>query len=626
MARPNVNYGQFEADALVPNQRRLADPGIRPSASPIDAFVRPVNTLDPNVGAKAQQLAQALSTISPAIGRFGATLQTRSNERNLQEGQIAAAEAARQGLSFKEAVDKGVLKRTDNPFFVRGAKEQFGRIAADRMHTDLAVNLEEALKDVSEPGEVIAALDDAQRTWITQNVGENTEGEFQTGFSLRAAAHMEQLRGQLLSRASKNLENRSESALFAEVRKHITDTAGAMPMVQVAEDLNQLREDMLAQGRDANAVDRALLKAVGETMLEKNGRDVSELFDLVKGSSGLSLRDVFGEKSSEYVRGVINNHHNLWRQTQREKLEDERIREQDVRDQAADEVIGALMLNPSAPIDAIVKKYAKERGALTAIAQAAKQVYEVDSLEDPGIAEELLIEVQMNGLRKADVMDRLAKGEFKLATAAKAISWIRQRDGEERAMAAQARAESRADHQIRDQARREQAMLLRDPNYLMVERRFTSTFVNPRFQFGDSDTNKRKLYAASELRRQWLNWKNTPEGLAADGQQDLTWLYNTAQLIEQGVWNERVGGEFSGKRGEIPRTLGGGPTVEAQQQQKPTRPVLSTQDIQAVRLNPRQIPQSVITAAAKAGVNTTDAAAVAQFINDQAAMYRTPNR
>jgi hypothetical protein len=190
MARPNVNYGQFEADALIPNQRRLADPGIRPAAAPIDSFVRPANTLDPNVGAKAQQLAQALSTISPALGRFGATLQARSNERNLQEGQIAAAEAARQGLSFKEAVDKGVLKRTDNPFFVRGAKEQFGRIAADRMHTDLAVNLEEALKDVSEPGEVLAALDDAQRTWMSQNVGEGTEGEFQTGFSLRAAAHI----------------------------------------------------------------------------------------------------------------------------------------------------------------------------------------------------------------------------------------------------------------------------------------------------------------------------------------------------------------------------------------------------------------------------------------------------
>jgi hypothetical protein len=263
---------------------------------------------------------------------------------------------------------------------------------------------------------------------------------------------MEQLRGQLLSRASKNFEDRSKSALFAEARKHIADTSKSFSIQEVAADLNQLVADEIAKGSNPKDVDDAVLKAVGQTMMEKDGRDVSELFDLVKGSSGLSLRDVFGEKSSEYVRGVINNHHNLWRQNQRDKLEDERIREQDVRDQAADETIRFLMQNPSAPIDSIVRKYANERGAIASIANAAKQVYEVNAVEDPEIAEELYIEVYSGNLRKSAVMDRLAKGEFRLSTAAKAVQWIRQRDGEERALAAQARGESRADHQIRDQA------------------------------------------------------------------------------------------------------------------------------------------------------------------------------
>jgi hypothetical protein len=584
--------------------------------------------LDPNVGAKAQQLAQALSTISPALGRFGATLQARSNERNLQEGQIAAAEAARQGLSFKEAVDKGVLKRTDNPFFVRGAKEQFGRIAADRMHTDLAVNLEEALKDVSEPGEVLAALDDAQRTWMSQNVGEGTEGEFQTGFSLRAAAHMEQLRGQLLSRASKNFEDRSKSALFAEARKHIADTSKSFSIQEVAADLNQLVADEIAKGSNPKDVDDAVLKAVGQTMMEKDGRDVSELFDLVKGSSGLSLRDVFGEKSSEYVRGVINNHHNLWRQNQRDKLEDERIREQDVRDQAADETIRFLMQNPSAPIDSIVRKYANERGAIASIANAAKQVYEVNAVEDPEIAEELYIEVYSGNLRKSAVMDRLAKGEFRLSTAAKAVQWIRQRDGEERALAAQARGESRADHQIRDQARRERLALITDPQLRSAISNLKAKFADESKPWITKDAAKRREYAQAQMVAEWLKWKETDEGATADLSTTNEWLFRTSTAIEQGQWNEAVGGPYSGKKGAVPTTLepvsrsGGASGGDATSSLGSNRklPVLSPADIQSV-VNTNQASAAVRRAAQAAGVNPSDPNAVMDFVEQQSKLY-----
>jgi hypothetical protein len=601
---------------MVPDPRRLADPGLRPMASPVDAFVRPVNTVDQNAGAKAAQLAQALGTLAPTLNRFAVSMQERSNQRNTEEGQLAAAEAARQGMSFKQAVDKGVLARTDNPFFVRGAKEQFGRIAADRMHTDLSVSLEEALKDESDPEKVTTALQTAQQEWVKSNVGDETGGEFQTGFSLRAAAHLEQLRGQLLTRASKNLENRSEAAVFAEARKHITDTVGNLPMTDVAADLNQYRADMIAQGHNADVVDRSLLKAVGETMLEKNGKDVSTLFDLVKGSSGLSLRDVFGEKSSEYVRGVINNHHNLWRQTKREAEEDERIRQADAVDSAAEETITRLMENPQAPLDDLVRKYATEKGALTSISNAAKQVYEVAAVEDPEIAEDLYIDVYTNGLRKSEVFDRLSRGEIKLSTASKAISWIRSRDSEDRAIAASERAESRQIHQIKDQSRRERNALISDPQLKAAVSNLKQTFSDDTKPWLTKDAAKRREYAQAQMVDAWLRWKETDEGSVAGPLETNKWLLETSQAIQEAQWNQSIGGKFSGQKNEVPSSFQTLVRGDAN-----TRPIATAADLQAAYTTGKASP-SLKAAAKKAGVNPEDPKALAGFIKEQSALYK----
>jgi hypothetical protein len=617
MARPPVNYGQFNGDALTPDQRRLADPGLRPVASPTDAFVRPVNTLDPNVGAKASQLATALGSLAPSLNRFAMGMQDRSNKRNLEEGQIAAAEAARQGLSYKEAVDKGLMQRTSNPFFVRGAKEQFGRIAADRMHTELAVSLEETLKDETDPAKVQKALQDAQTTWVQTNVGEDNDGEFQTGFSFRAASHLDQLRGQLLQRASRNLESRSDAALFSEVRKHISDTVGNLPMSEVAKDLNTLREDMLAEGRDAQAVDKALMKAIGETMLEKNGKDVSELFDMVKGSSGLALRDVFGEKSSEYVRGVINLHHSMWRQTGKEKEEDERKRVADVLDNAAEETVARLMDNPQATLDDIIRKYGKERGALAAITEAAKQVYGVNAIEDPEVAEDLYIDVYSNGIRKAEVLTRLKRGEISLSTASKAVSWIRSRDGEDRALAANARAEARAEHQVKDQERRERSALLNDPQLKAAVGNLKRTFSDESKPWLTKDSARRREYAQAQMVDAWLRWKETDEGQTADLRQTNAWLLETSNAIQSAQWNESVGGKFSGEKNAVPSSLT--PIAKSDANK---RPALTQADIQSVYTT-KQASPAVIAAARKAGVDVNDKAAVLSFIKQQAALYKT---
>lgn len=618
MARPQVNYGQFSADPLTPDQRRLQDPGVRPVASPVDAFVRPVNTLDQNAGAKASQLAQALGTLAPTLNRFAISMQERNNKKNLEEGQLAAAEAARQGLSYREAVEKGVMKRSDNPFFVRGAKEQFGRITADRMHTDLSVRLEQDLKDETDPRKVDQAIQDAQSGWVKNNVGGDADGEFQTGFSLRAAAHLEQLRGQLVQRASRNLEARSDAAIFDEATKHIMDTARTMPLLEVAADLNDLIQDMVARGSSPQAVDKAVMSAIGEAMKQKDGPDVSGLFDLVKGTSGIALRNVFGEKSSEYVRGVINAHHANWRQTKREAEEDERVRVADVQDSAAEETIALLMQNPQASVDTIVQKYAKEKGALTSILQAAKQVYDVRAVEDPEISEDLFIEVYNNGLRKKDVLARLSNGEIKLSTASKAIAWIRSRDAEDRALEANARAESRAEHTIKDQTRRERNALLSDPQLKAQISALKQTFSDDSKPWLTKDAARRREYGQAQMIDAWLRWKDTPEGITASPLETNKWLLETSQAIQGAQWNESVGGKFSGKKNEVPSSF----QPLARGDATGTRPSLTMQDIQSV-YQTKQASETVLSAARKAGVDVSDKKAVLAFITQQAALYKS---
>lgn len=302
MARTQVNYTQNNPADLQSPERRIIDPGLRPQANVLDTFIHPVNTQNNDAGVKAAQLAQSLSVFAPKLLNFAGNMQQRSNERNLQEGQTTAAEMALQGKSYKEAVESGAIKRSDNPFFVAGVNEQFGRTAADKMASDLARTLAHDLDESTDVSKVDSTVEAAQKAWIAENVGAEPDQHFTTGFALRASQHMEQVRADLKTSVGNNLEKLGLSVAFSEVKESVKHSLSVgIPAETMSADLQQWRSDMVAQGRDSLTLDRAMVAAIGEAALDatdpSDGIKITSLLRTIKGTTGHALADMSPEVS-----------------------------------------------------------------------------------------------------------------------------------------------------------------------------------------------------------------------------------------------------------------------------------------------------------------------------------------
>ncbi len=114
------------------------DPGTPTQVTPIRPAARPVNTFvqqiaPPNfLGAGAigpsagSQLAKSLSSFAPKLQRFAEDERARKSEADLAAGKLAAMTTA---LNSKEAIEKGLIRATESPFFMQGFNEQRGRVA-----------------------------------------------------------------------------------------------------------------------------------------------------------------------------------------------------------------------------------------------------------------------------------------------------------------------------------------------------------------------------------------------------------------------------------------------------------------------------------------------------------------
>src|ERR1041385_4497116 len=120
----------------MPKQRLQVDSGIsapalKPAASPVETFVQP------NAGKQVEQLAQGLATLAPSLGHLSDVLSQRKSEADFSAGQQKARELAQNAKDFKEAIRQGKITPNQSPWFMAGLREQFGRLAADRMNFEM---------------------------------------------------------------------------------------------------------------------------------------------------------------------------------------------------------------------------------------------------------------------------------------------------------------------------------------------------------------------------------------------------------------------------------------------------------------------------------------------------------
>ncbi len=306
----------------------LRAPELQPRASPADTFTRT------DGGRNLAALARGLAEISPAVGQLAGLVADRTLQEQTLAGEMMARKLNEQGLSLAQATREGKIPKGLNPWFRAGLDEQFGRVTADRWQSDFmaAAGADEVLKESTNIQDFDAFAQKHLEGWSQENIGDGRGEHFERGFGHRRDAYVADERRKFAARIEGKLENQSNEAHFAEIKRGVIDSfARGLTPEQIAADINSLNTAALAQGRNGTQVNQTTVRAlIGAAMESENGLEVLELLKRVQGGSGALGDTTYGTQAYQKAREEIIER--SWRNEQRDRAHTEFAREQNLRD------------------------------------------------------------------------------------------------------------------------------------------------------------------------------------------------------------------------------------------------------------------------------------------------------
>jgi hypothetical protein len=294
-------------DALAPER-------FRPAASPegtvatrqnrvVDTFVAPANPLNRNAGNQLAQLANGLSSLAPNLSRFAFGRKEEENKSKFEEGVTAAQHIREQGETYKTAVDKGMIRESDNPFFVAGVKEQFGSAMAGEFGRALEMHLasKPELAESMDTDELQGTVARFQEEWLGSNVGKRDKF-FDKGFAVAATRITENVLNKGAEVAAGNVEKMSVKATYQEGRDLIADAITKQKPEDWAKDYNVHLTTLRAQGRNPMQLAKATAQAFVDMALEQE--DPGEAAEIV---AAAKLVRIDGKPLTAYVDGELQD-------------------------------------------------------------------------------------------------------------------------------------------------------------------------------------------------------------------------------------------------------------------------------------------------------------------------------
>jgi len=270
----------------MPKKRLQVDSGIgpaglRPVASPVDTFVP--QTADAH---QLEQLAQGLAALSPALGRFSDVLAKRTAEEQFEAGKKRARELTESAKSFRDAIRDGKITPDQSPWFMAGLREQFGRLAADRMNFDFQTALakDEKMQSTTEAADFDAFYQSFATGWMKDNLDEgDRNAQFEQGFGNRADAYLadnqRQFASQLAGRVVKFAGDGHFSEVFNSIRTELgrgtsLDTLGAA--------ITAMNDEAVAKGLNGRLVNERTVEAVVAAARRLNDTSILGLLDTIQ--------------------------------------------------------------------------------------------------------------------------------------------------------------------------------------------------------------------------------------------------------------------------------------------------------------------------------------------------------
>lgn len=202
---------------------------IRPQATPVDTFIRPVSP----GGSALGQLASALSSVAPELRQFGAAVSQREAETAAAQGEAFAADMAESKGAWAGLVKDGKVAPGQNPHFVLAAKQKFGEVAASKFQIALNDALTK-LGDAPTPAQFEQAIGDTRAAFLKENAGAAANDlAFMSGFNGQAERMIDGARRAFAAQHAKMFEETATRAF--------------------AQSLHQKSQAALSQGADAVA-------------------------------------------------------------------------------------------------------------------------------------------------------------------------------------------------------------------------------------------------------------------------------------------------------------------------------------------------------------------------------------
>jgi hypothetical protein len=288
-----------------PVDRGLGRARLTPVAAPVDTYER-------NSGPSGlSQLAESLRTVAPEVSRFSDVLAQQDKESQTAAGEQKARELFESGVTYRDAIKKGLISPQDSPWFQAGAKEQFGRVTAGHFATDLqdAVQKDEGLQNSVDVADYDKFVSDFRSNWMEQNVGTENRGlNFEHGFGSMADGYANNSRSQFIAQAGARLiKNVGDNTYQEHFQMLDYETTNNTDPKAIAAAMNLINDRVISTNpRMAKTANIASVQALGDIVMKTGNLKLFDILKDVKGGSGSLYSMRWAQEEIQKVTATVS--------------------------------------------------------------------------------------------------------------------------------------------------------------------------------------------------------------------------------------------------------------------------------------------------------------------------------
>ncbi len=376
----------------------------------------------------AAQIAAGLSQVNPQVQKF---LQKEHEEYKKEERKRGAKARLKNALEFKEAVQKGKIPESANPYFVQGYQEQAGKLKGQEYQQYLqAQYARSGVRNSTDPEEVESFLQEQRKKW-TQNLSDNED--FQEGFLPQMQQAEANLRSQHSAQVQENIVEGKIRQSQVEIQNLVDEAAqGDWEPEQLAKKVEEIQQREMFVGLDGKRVNEMTVDAIAGKALRERDPELLDALDKIEAGSGKLGKTQYARKMKE--RTEIEIAQKVQQERRQARQRQERLEENALKRLGTE--LHNRLANAEDPSEVEVDDLYGTAAQFSPFAvdklKDIRENYVEDKfVEDRDVVRELQVGVLQGDVGEEDVVEALKRGDLKPDTATSLISDIESRDSEE---------------------------------------------------------------------------------------------------------------------------------------------------------------------------------------------------